>query len=185
MAGAPRPSRRQGQHGAAWDTRKGPASGPGLATPSPAAQNLDAAAAATTGTVRAAVVVAGRGAPWRPPSAAPSRSRSTGSAAARSPPGDPTCPSPAPAQLCLGASHSSPFCFLQVRRGWGRRGGCQGRAAGHVRAANAMAAAVGPLGRRDRGGVSWGPSWRQRCRENRVAGCPPRPFPTSWPFPGP
>lgn len=71
---------------------------PAPAPPCPAAQT------------RAAAAAAGRGAPWRLPSAALSRTRSTGSAAA-GPPGAPTWPRPgtAPPSLGAGASRSAPF----------------------------------------------------------------------------
>ena len=78
-----------------------------------------------------------RGAPWRRPSAAPLRTRSTGSAAAGPPPGPPprvrAPPRGGPALPRLGAPHSSPFRLGQLRpasSGRGRRRGEVGRAVG-------------------------------------------------------
>ena len=120
-----------------------------------------------------------RAAPWRPPSAAPSRTRSTGSAAAGPLPGRPHVSEPRPGAARPSPAPASPVLAPSARAGagplppagaggGGRRGGRRGSPPGRRRGCECDGgeAEVRPGCRGDAWGRVRGPSWRRRRRES-------------------
>lgn len=122
--GTPRPSGRQGQHGAALDTRKGPASGRGPAPPG--AQNRAAAA----GTVRGGGGTRGDHGGCRAPSL---RAQDQQVARPRPPPGGPHVAGPRPGAALRprpGAARVAPVLPGRDQRASSGRGRGPGRREG-------------------------------------------------------